>query len=195
MLRAAITSGLRVRLGASRAQLAPRRLPLACYDDLAMTSSPRLSLLARRALSTDTKPAEEQDAYHVLGLQKGVDDTTLRAAYKSLAVEWHPDRHQGAAREAAEKRFQEISEAFTVLSDPVKRQIYDEELEAATTKVERAKAAKKYKAATWNTEIPDVQARLRNAKKEDPKASQHVVAGTLAFLTLNFILCINWLAG
>ena len=56
------------------------------------------------------------------------------SAFALQAREWHPDRHQGEAREKAEAKFQEISEAFQVLSDPIKRTMYDERLDAATTK-------------------------------------------------------------
>ena len=62
-------------------------------------------------------------AYDVLGVQRGVDGDTLKAVYKDLAREWHPDRHQGAGLEEAGRRFQEISEAYQVLSDGAKRQL------------------------------------------------------------------------
>jgi DnaJ-class molecular chaperone len=123
------------------------------------------------------------------------NDATLKAVYKSLAIEWHPDRHQGAGREEAERRFQEISEAYQTLSDPVKRTMYDEALDAAKTSAEAAQAAKKYRAATWNTEVPDMRARLRNAKKEEAGFPPHIIAGTVLLVTGNFILALRWLGG
>jgi len=61
---------------------------------------------------------DDRDAYQVLGVTRRVREGELRAAYKALAKEWHPDRHQGSGREAAERRFQEVAEAFQLLSDP-----------------------------------------------------------------------------
>ena len=40
-----------------------------------------------------------------------------------------------------------------------------------------------------------LQARLRGAKKEEPEMNKHLLAGVLGFVTLNFILCIQWLGG
>ena len=94
-----------------------------------------------------------------------------------------------------ERRFQEISEAFQTLSDPVKRKMYDEQLDAAKTAADAAAAAKRFRAASWNTEVPDVASRLRNAKREEPGMPPHIIAGTLAFVTGNFIMVINWLGG
>ncbi|CAG8756988.1 1732_t:CDS:2 [Dentiscutata erythropus] len=67
-----------------------------------------------------------KDYYKILGVNKTADDEELKKAYRKLALKWHPDRHQGSAdKEAAEKKFKEISEAYEVLSDKNKRQIYD----------------------------------------------------------------------
>ena len=151
----------------------------------------RLECLSR--LSTQATPPGS--AYDVLGVGRSIDEDSLKAIYKSLAREWHPDRHQGQTREDAERRFQEISEAFQTLSDPVKRKMYDEQLDAAKTAADAAAAAKRFRAASWNTEVPDVASRLRNAKREEPGMPPHIIAGTLAFVTGNFIMVINWLGG
>jgi len=158
---------------------------------------PALLLAPRRPMSSK-KPnltIPEGSAYAVLGVSRQVDTDSLKAIYKSLAVEYHPDRHQGAGKEEAEKKFQEISEAFQVLSDPVKRAMYDEELDSATNAAEAAKAAKRFRAGTWNTEVPDMRARLRNAKREDAGFPPHIIAGTLLFVTGNFVMVVNWLGG
>ena len=146
--------------------------------------------------SAPPKPADDdRDAYFVLGVQKGISDDDLHAIYKSLAREWHPDRHQGDARAAAEEKFQEISEAYQVLSDPVRRKIYDDEIDAAKDAASRAKAKKRFRAATWNTEMPDMQERLRSQKKEEPTTSRGAMAFVLLFVTGNFVAMFNMLAG
>eukprot|EP01134_Creolimax_fragrantissima_P006949 CFRG6949T1 len=64
--------------------------------------------------------------YEILGVPKGTtDDSQLKKAYRKLAMKYHPDKHKEGNQEAATKKFQEISEAYDVLSDKEKRQIYD----------------------------------------------------------------------
>ena len=137
----------------------------------------------------------EGSAYDVMGVARDVDKATLQAVYKSLAIEWHPDKHPGDARAAAEAKFQEISEAYQVLSRPDRRAQYDADLDAAQTAEESKAAAKKFRAGTWNTEVPDVQERLRKATREEPGMPPHIIAGTLLFVTGNFIMVLNWLGG
>jgi len=67
-----------------------------------------------------------KDYYKILNVDKNADDEALKKAYRKLALKWHPDRHQtDKNKEEAEIKFKEISEAFEVLSDKNKRQIYD----------------------------------------------------------------------
>ncbi len=66
-----------------------------------------------------------QDYYEVLGIQRDAEAAAIKKAYRKLALEWHPDRHQGADKEGAEETFKRISEAYEVLSDPEKREKYD----------------------------------------------------------------------
>ena len=68
--------------------------------------------------------AEKRDYYEVLGVSRDADDATLKKAYRAWAKKYHPDTNPGNA-EAAEK-FKEASEAYSVLSDPQKRQQYDQ---------------------------------------------------------------------
>jgi molecular chaperone DnaJ len=65
----------------------------------------------------------EQDFYELLGVQRGADDAAIKAAYRRMAKEHHPDRHNGCADQEA--RFKAISEAYDVLKDPQKRAAYD----------------------------------------------------------------------
>src|SRR3989337_4268811 len=64
-----------------------------------------------------------RDYYEVLGLQKNCTLENLKKAYRKLALECHPDRNPG--NKEAEERFKEINEAYSVLSDPQKREQYD----------------------------------------------------------------------
>jgi len=70
--------------------------------------------------------AAKTDYYDILGISKGAPADEIKKAYRKQALEWHPDRHQGADKEAAEKRFKEINEAYQVLSDPQKKSAYDQ---------------------------------------------------------------------
>jgi curved DNA-binding protein len=67
-----------------------------------------------------------QDYYETLGVPRGASADEVKKAYRKLALQWHPDRHEGAAaKKDAEARFKRISEAYEVLSDPKKRERYD----------------------------------------------------------------------
>ncbi|GAO52759.1 DnaJ-domain-containing protein [Saitoella complicata NRRL Y-17804] len=66
-----------------------------------------------------------KDYYQILGVQKSASDDEIKKAYRKLALKHHPDRNANDV-EGAKKRFQEVSEAFEVLSDSEKRQIYDQ---------------------------------------------------------------------
>jgi len=64
------------------------------------------------------------DFYTVLGLSTTATEEDVRRAYRRLAVRWHPDKNPEDLAKA-EQRFKEVSAAYEVLGDPVKRQQYD----------------------------------------------------------------------
>ncbi len=66
----------------------------------------------------------EKDFYKILGVSKDVSDAELKKTYRKLAREYHPDSKPGDT--AAEARFKEISEAYSVLSDKEQRSEYDQ---------------------------------------------------------------------
>ncbi len=64
------------------------------------------------------------DYYELLGLARGANQDEIKKAYRKSALKFHPDRNPGDPQ--AEKKFKEISEAYEVLGDEKKRQIYDQ---------------------------------------------------------------------
>ena len=73
--------------------------------------------------------AQKKDYYEVLGVAKGASADEIKSAYRKLAIKWHPDKWvdgTDAEKKTAEEKFKEASEAYSVLSDPEKKQRYDQ---------------------------------------------------------------------
>src|SRR5579884_639461 len=66
----------------------------------------------------------ERDYYEVLGVSRTASIEEIKSAYRKAALKWHPDRNPDK-KEEAEAKFRECTEAYSVLSDAQKRQIYD----------------------------------------------------------------------
>lgn len=67
--------------------------------------------------------ADNKDFYQILGVSKTSSAEEIKRAYRKLALEFHPDRNKG---KDAEMKFKEVTKAYEVLSDPQKKQMYDQ---------------------------------------------------------------------
>lgn len=68
----------------------------------------------------------KRDYYEVLGIKKNASIDEIKKAYRGLAMRYHPDRVSDDEKKSAEEKFKEISEAYAVLSDSNKRNLYDQ---------------------------------------------------------------------
>lgn len=66
------------------------------------------------------------DYYNVLKVKRDANDDDLKKSYRRLAMKYHPDKNPTTSKKEAEAKFKQISEAYDVLSDPRRRQIYDQ---------------------------------------------------------------------
>jgi molecular chaperone DnaJ len=66
----------------------------------------------------------QRDCYEVLGVSRTASVDEIKSAYRKAALKWHPDRNPQNKQEA-EVKFREATEAYSVVSDPQKRQVYD----------------------------------------------------------------------
>lgn len=69
-----------------------------------------------------------KDYYGALGVPQTATEEEIRRRFRQLAVEKHPDRFRGEEKRRAEREFQDLTEAFNVLTDPERRRVHDQDL-------------------------------------------------------------------
>eukprot|EP00116_Pleurobrachia_bachei_P003424 sb/3463686/ len=85
-----------------------------------LTTKEKKIMSKRRKATPDTS----DDYYTILGVGRDASDSDIKKAYRKLALRYHPDKNQDD-QETATEMFKSISEAYDVLSDPQKKQVYD----------------------------------------------------------------------
>ena len=124
-----------------------------------MRAAPPSAKKAVRSRSATVLTRAARDYYEVLGVSRAADGKELKRAYRQLARKYHPDVNKDAG---AEETFKEISNAYEVLSDDQKRQIYDQvrafSLTAPGAAAAHTRRARMDVASIWNR--PDVVTHL-----------------------------------
>lgn len=95
---------------------------------------------------------EYKDYYKILGVDRSADEATIKKAYRKLAMKHHPDRNPG--NKAAEEKFKDINEAYQVLSDPVKRDRYNQLGESYTRWQQAGGSTNGFNWQDWVTRQP-----------------------------------------
>jgi len=115
-----------------------------------------------------------RDYYVLLGVAQNATEKQIRARFLELARERHPDRFQGAEKDKAEEEFQEITQAFNVLTDPERRRELDAQLsrpsaEAGGSFKEAARVyASRGMEALRSGDLTQAIKNLERATQEDP---------------------------
>ena len=72
----------------------------------------------------ELKKSLRKNYYKILFVLQSASDHEIKKAYRKEALKWHPDKNQ-ENKEEAERKFKDVSEAYSILSDREKRQLYD----------------------------------------------------------------------
>ena len=100
-----------------------------------------------------------EDHYKILGVDPSSSQSEIKKAYRSLALKYHPDKNDGDS--SSEDRFKEIAEAYSVLSDKVKRKEYDRQRAAKPFE----QAFRRYRAPTRESTFESFWENIRSAPK------------------------------
>ncbi|KAI1230304.1 hypothetical protein IHE44_0010270 [Lamprotornis superbus] len=98
------------------------------YEKVYQTEKTKEHKQLLKNAQVELKKSKRKDYYKILGVNKNASEDEIKKAYRKRALMHHPDRHSGASAEVQkeeEKKFKEVGEAFTILSDPKKKARYD----------------------------------------------------------------------
>ncbi len=120
--------------------------------------------------------------YEVLGVERGASDSEIRDKFRKLARERHPDRYRGTEKAEAERKFQTLTEAMNVLTDPARRKNHDAELSSLSrgqsepgqlSKVYMSKGIKAYRDSDFDTARENFDMAVKHNPK-DAKAFHYL---------------------
>lgn len=121
-----------------------------------------------------------RDFYAVLAVPRNATEEQIRQRFREVARLCHPDRFQGEAKQKAEQEFQEITQAFNILSDPERRRQHDVDLQRPAESDPRQlcraylqRGVKAYKEKSW-LEAADNFDRATKADPTNPQAWHHL---------------------
>lgn len=120
--------------------------------------------------------------YEVLGVERGASDSEIRDKFRKLARERHPDRYRGTEKAEAERKFQTLTEAMNVLTDPARRKNHDAELSSLSrgqsepgqlSKIYMSKGIKAYRDSDFDTARENFDMAVKHNPK-DAKAFHYL---------------------
>ena len=127
-----------------------------------------------------------RDFYGVLGVARTASDDDIKEAFRKLALEYHPDRNHSPE---AEERFKDISEAYSVLSDPQKRTLYDA---LSSEEYDDPRDDFRY---DWQSEVAMQSKRSYEALRSAHREEVIKTASTLLFFLVLFNAIPSWVSG
>ncbi|XP_043530879.1 dnaJ homolog subfamily C member 7 isoform X2 [Chiloscyllium plagiosum] len=98
------------------------------YEKIYQTEKTKEHKQLLKNAQLELKKSKRKDYYKILGVDKSASEDEIKKAYRKRALMHHPDRHSSASPEVQkeeEKKFKEVGEAFSILSDPKKKARYD----------------------------------------------------------------------
>lgn len=120
--------------------------------------------------------------YEILGVERSASEAEIRDRFRKLARENHPDRYRGPDKADAERKFQTLTEAVNVLTNPARRRQHDSELTTGTektvdfaqiAKAYLAKGVKAYKESDWRTAYENFDLAAKH-NQQDAKAFHYL---------------------